>query len=78
MRHTFATKAIAKGMRPKSLQKILGHSNLAITMNLYCHVESESLKEQMSLLDEMVQKWCQTAFDTSKTPYFQHVNEIYE
>lgn len=54
MRHTFATKAIAKGMRPKSLQKILGHSNLAITMNLYCHVESESLKEQMSLLDEMV------------------------
>jgi integrase len=28
VRHTFATKAIAKGMRPKTLQKLLGHNSL--------------------------------------------------
>lgn len=54
LRHTFATKAIAKGMRPKTLQKILGHSSLQMTMDLYCHVEEDTIKEEMSLLAEMV------------------------
>lgn len=54
LRHTFATKAIAKGMRPKTLQKILGHNSLQMTMDLYCHVETDTLREEMSLLGEMV------------------------
>jgi len=54
MRHTFATKAIAKGMRPKTLQKLLGHTSLQMTMDLYCHVESCTLKEEMALLGEVV------------------------
>ena len=41
-------------MRPKSLQKILGHSSLKMTMDLYCHVEEEPLKKKMSLLDSML------------------------
>lgn len=33
-------------MRPKTLQIILGHSNVGITMNLYVHVtEDEKVKE---------------------------------
>ena len=54
LRHTFATKAIARGMRPKTLQKILGHSSLQMTMDLYCHVEEGTLWEEMALLGEMV------------------------
>ncbi|MBQ9119766.1 MAG: site-specific integrase [Lachnospiraceae bacterium] len=54
LRHTFATKAIAKGMRPKTLQKLLGHTSLKMTMDLYCHVESCTLKEEMALLGEVV------------------------
>lgn len=54
LRHTFATKAIAKGMRPKTLQKILGHNSLQMTMDLYCHVEECTLKEEMSLMGEVV------------------------
>lgn len=54
LRHTFATKAIAKGMRPKTLQKILGHNSLQMTMDLYCHVEADTLKEEMALMGEMV------------------------
>jgi len=54
LRHTFATKAIAKGMRPKTLQKLLGHTSLQMTMDLYCHVESCTLKEEMALLGEVV------------------------
>ena len=45
-RHTYATRCIENGMRPKTLQIILGHSNINITMNLYVHVtEDEKQKE---------------------------------
>ena len=54
LRHTFATKCIAKGMRPKTLQKILGHNSLKMTMDLYCHVEQDTLREEMALIGEVV------------------------
>lgn len=54
LRHTFATKAIEKGMKPKVLQKILGHNSLQMTMDLYCHVEENTLREEMALIGEMV------------------------
>ena len=54
LRHTFATKAIARGMRPKTLQKLLGHNSLQMTMDLYCHVEHNTLKEEMALMGEVV------------------------
>ena len=52
-RHTFATNCIAKGMKPKVLQKILGHTTLQMTMDLYCHVEDETVKDEMALFAEM-------------------------
>ncbi len=46
LRHTFATRCIEGGMKPKTLQIILGHSNIGITMNVYVHTtEEEKLKE---------------------------------
>lgn len=54
LRHTFASNCIAKGMKPKTLQKLLGHNSLSTTMDLYCHVLDETLKEEMSEFMEMV------------------------
>ena len=50
-RHTFATRAIENGMQPKSLQKILGHGSLQLTMDLYCHVTEDTLFEAMELME---------------------------
>jgi site-specific recombinase XerD len=50
-RHTFATRAIENGMQPKSLQKLLGHKSLQITMDLYCHVTEDTLFEAMELME---------------------------
>ena len=54
LRHTFATNCIEKGMRPKTLQKILGHNSLQMTMDLYCHVHDETLIQEMASVVEMV------------------------
>ncbi len=35
-------------MNPKTLQVILGHSSVNITMNLYCHVTEDTLISEMS------------------------------
>ena len=46
LRHIYATRCIEAGMRPKTLQELLGHSNIGITMNLYVHnSEEEKFKE---------------------------------
>lgn len=47
LRHTFATNCIENGMEPKTLQKILGHNSLQMTMDLYCHVRESTLTDEM-------------------------------
>lgn len=47
LRHTFATRAIEAGMRPKTLQQLLGHSNISVTMNLYVHVSDEAKESEI-------------------------------
>lgn len=52
LRHTFATRCIESGMRPKTLQSILGHSNIEMTMNRYVHVTDETKTEEMELIEQ--------------------------
>ena len=47
LRHTFATRCIERGMNPKTLQVILGHSTIHVTLNLYCHVTDDTLESEM-------------------------------
>ena len=52
LRHTFSTRCIEGGMMPKTLQKILGHSNIGITMNLYVHITEEEKLKEINLVAE--------------------------
>ena len=40
-------------MRPKNLQKILGHSTINLTMDLYVHVTDDSLSSEMKKFEAM-------------------------
>ena len=48
LRHTFATRAIENGVNVKTLSDILGHSQVQITMDLYCHTSLDLRRESMN------------------------------
>jgi len=52
-RDTFATRAVESGMQPKTLQEILGHADIGITMNLYAHVMEDTKRIQMTAVEVM-------------------------
>ncbi len=45
-RHTFCSNCAAAGMAPKTLQVIMGHSSIEVTLNVYTHLESGDVKEE--------------------------------
>ena len=47
LRHTFATRAIESGVNIKTLSDILGHSQVQITMDLYCHSSLDLMRDSM-------------------------------
>lgn len=54
LRHTYATRCIEAGMRPKTLQMLLGHSSINITMNLYVHVTEDEKKKEVEKIEKML------------------------
>lgn len=53
LRHTFATRAFEADMPPKTVQAFLGHSTLAMTMDLYTHISEEKKREDMDKLEKV-------------------------
>lgn len=54
LRHTFATRCIENGVQPKTLQKILGHSSLSTTMDLYVHVTDDQIFSEMNKMNHTI------------------------
>ena len=47
LRHTFCTRMANAGMNPKTLQYIMGHSNIVMTLGYYAHAGVVSAKAEM-------------------------------
>ena len=48
LRHTFATRCFENEMNPKVVQKLMGHSNINITLNIYTHVMESRIEEELA------------------------------
>lgn len=46
-RDTFATRCVESGMQVKTLQEILGHTDVSMTLGLYAHSMDEAKEEQL-------------------------------
>ena len=51
LRHTYATRAIERGMQPKVLQQLLGHASIKTTMDKYVHVSDDSMQNAVRLFE---------------------------
>ena len=48
-RHTFCSNMAKSGMNPKTLQYIMGHSDIGVTLNTYTHLQFDDAKEEMNI-----------------------------
>ena len=46
-RHTFCSNMAKSGMNPKTLQYIMGHSEIGVTLKTYTHLGYEDAEEEM-------------------------------
>ena len=46
-RHTFCSNMAKSGMNPKTLQYIVGHSDISVTLNVYTHVQFDDAQAEL-------------------------------
>ena len=56
LRHTFCTNYANAGMHAKALQYIMGHANIAMTLNYYAHATFDSAMAEMKRLNKEKQQ----------------------
>jgi integrase len=54
LRHSCATLLLAQGVSPRVVMEILGHSQIALTMNTYTHVLPELKRDAAERMDRVV------------------------
>ena len=51
-RHTYCSNQAKSGMNPKTLQYLMGHSDISVTMNVYTHVGLNDAEEELRRMEE--------------------------
>ena len=54
-RHTYCSNQARAGMNPKTLQYLMGHSDIGVTMNTYTHLGLDDAKNEMVRMEELEQ-----------------------
>ena len=51
-RHTYCSNMAKSGMNPKTLQYLMGHSEISVTMNVYTHIGFDDAEEELKRMEE--------------------------
>ena len=49
-RHTYCSNMAKSGMNPKTLQYLMGHSDIGVTMDTYTHLKEEDARDELERL----------------------------
>ena len=63
-------------MNPKTLQYLMGHSDISVTMNVYTHINFDDAEEELSRLKEARDELEKKKFVTQKHAQITHVSLI--
>lgn len=53
LRHTFATRGLEKGIPPKVMQELLGHTSITMTLDIYSHVLPNMKAEEIKKIGNL-------------------------
>ena len=56
LRHTAATLLLTKGVHPKIVQELLGHSSISITLDTYSHVLPNMQGEAVKAMEDIIEE----------------------
>lgn len=65
-RHTYCSNQAKAGMNPKTLQYLMGHSDISVTMNVYTHVNFDDAEEELRRMEEF--RKAQTEIEKKNPP----------
>lgn len=51
-RHTYCSNMAKSGMNPKTLQYLMGHSDISVTMNVYTHIGLDDAEKELGRMEE--------------------------
>ena len=51
-RHTYCSNMARSGMNPKTLQYLMGHSEIGVTLNTYTHLSLEDAVDEIRKMEE--------------------------
>ena len=52
-RHTYCSNMAKSGMNPKTLQYLMGHSDIGVTFNTYTHLGLEDAEDELKRLEDL-------------------------
>ena len=52
-RHTYCSNMAKSGMNPKTLQYLMGHADIGVTLNTYTHLGAEDAREELGKFAKM-------------------------
>ena len=70
-RHTYCSNMAKAGMNPKTLQYLMGHSDIGVTMNTYTHLGLEDAQDEMIRMEELTAARAEVNKTTGEKPVTQ-------
>lgn len=52
-RHTCCSNMAKSGMNPKTLQYLMGHSDIGVTLNTYTHLDLEDAEDELKRMEDL-------------------------